>query len=630
MLIIEILFLFIVIISNYIVGNLALNFVSLGNLRKYEKQFFAQLLGIIITVTLYAIAKTEFNTIFILIPIILVVLIKRQKFDIDMTASIKSLGLLIVVSIALYFTAHYFFYTFMDGVVFGDNHFYANIAYYLKTRGIETTNFDWTIEGNIPATPYHFFEGWFTALWSSLFNMNTLRTYYLIYIPITGAILFHGAFVLAGKILRPTQWRIVMSLMLALIFLFLQPFDFPFLQITSKFVSFGSWFHNIKFSIVYLIVMAALILWLNKSYKPAFIFLLLLVPLYSPTAAAILSLLAVTIISMFIRKKIDKKRALLAIIALFVIGVLYILFYYIQPSSETPIVFAELRFISVLFKVAKLMAKMLIFVFAPLILLFMVVHLLLRKQNTELINNGIEISLLKDIGLGIVGAFIVLAMLVPLYFYVDHDAFQLLFIFIIPIFSIALYITIIILLNASMRPIVRLFSIIVMLGYFLLLLWQNPAVSFNMERVDYFEPICDTEYLENIKKATAEDNTANFSYFRHYSDGRHPMELKPFLFVPDNRIIHFRNDYVPICLSTNDLPDEVDVRYCNKNHFAFYRYCKANLQNSLDENYLNFIKKHNIKFVIVESGATLPTVLEEHINWSCTNKINKNKFIVLK
>lgn len=136
MLIIEILFLFIVIISNYIVGNLALNFVSLGNLRKYEKQFFAQLLGIVITVTLYAIAKTEFNTIFILIPIILVALIKRQKFDIDMTAFIKSLGLLIVVSIALYSTAHYFFYTFMDGVVFGDNHFYANIAYYLKTRGI--------------------------------------------------------------------------------------------------------------------------------------------------------------------------------------------------------------------------------------------------------------------------------------------------------------------------------------------------------------------------------------------------------------------------------------------------------------------------------------------------------------
>ena len=68
----------------------------------------------------------------------------------------------------------------------------------------------------------------------------------------------------------------------------------------------------------------------------------------------------------------------------------------------------------------------------------MVVYLFLRKKDTELINNAIEISLLKDIGLGIVGAFIVLAMLVPLYFYVDHDAFQLLFIFITPIFSIAI------------------------------------------------------------------------------------------------------------------------------------------------------------------------------------------------
>lgn len=626
----ETLFLFIVIITNYIVGNLAVSFLSLGDLRKDEKQFFAQLLGLIITVTFYAIAKTEFNTILILVPLMLTALIKRQKFDIDLTTSIKSFGILIVVSIGLYAMAYYFFYTFMDGAIFGDNHFCANIAYYLKTRGVETINFDWTIEGNIPATPYHFFEGWFTALWSSLFNMNTLRTYYLIYVPITGAVLFYGAFVLAGKILKPTLWRTVMLLILALTFLLLQPLDFPFIQITHKFVQFGSWLHNIKFSIVYIMVIAISILWMNKSYKPAFISFLLLVSLYSPTAAVVLSMLFVIIISMFVNKKIDKKQAILAIIAIFATGVLYLLFYYIQPSSGNSVVLAELNFMSVLFKLTKIMTKMLLFVFAPLVLLFIVICLSQRKSPSKLINDTIELSFLKEIGWGIAGSFIVLAILVPLYFYVDHDAFQLFIVFIIPILATALYITVIILINTFAHPLVKLFSTVAILGYFLILLWQNPASSFNMLKLSYFEPVCDIDYLETIKRATEHDEDANFAYFRHYSDEHHPMELKPFLFVPDNRIVHFRNDYVPICLSANDLPDMADVRYGNKNNFAFYRYCNDNPQNSLDENYLNFINKHNIKFIIIENGATLPAVFEEHINWSCTNKINGNKFIVLK
>ena len=108
------------------------------------------------------------------------------------------------------------------------------------------------------------------------------------------------------------------------------------------------------------------------------------------------------------------------------------------------------------------------------------------------------------------------------------------------------------------------------------------------------------------------------------------MLLKPFLFVPDNRIIHFKNDYVPISLSVVDMSDDVDVRYANKNDFAFYNYTIENGALSNDSLYLKFIQNNNIRFIIVEKHAKLPDILRSKVASEITNDINGNVFYVLQ
>ena len=108
------------------------------------------------------------------------------------------------------------------------------------------------------------------------------------------------------------------------------------------------------------------------------------------------------------------------------------------------------------------------------------------------------------------------------------------------------------------------------------------------------------------------------------------MELKPFLFVPDNRIIHFKNDYVPISLSINDMPDNVDLRYANKNKFAFYNFAIENNVLPNDSLYLKFIHNKNIRFIIVEKNAKLPDILRSKVTSEKTNDINDNVFYVLQ
>ena len=150
-----------------------------------------------------------------------------------------------------------------------------------------------------------------------------------------------------------------------------------------------------------------------------------------------------------------------------------------------------------------------------------------------------------------------------------------------------------------------------------------------MVKESYFEPTCDKDYFEYIKSEVGKQPKAQFAYFRDY-EGKYPMELKPFLFVPDNRIIHFKNDYVPISLSVVDMSDDVDSRYVNKNDFAFYNYTIENGALSNDSLYLKFIQNNNIRFIIVEKNAKLPDVLRSKVTSEKTNDINGNIFYVLQ
>ena len=195
-------------IITILLANFLLGFVLMSQLRiqlqsNLERYFLSQVFGLTAIVTIYALYKTGLNSIFIIVPFLLLVLFRFRKdfYRIKAFAFTKIFGLQLFVGISLCLVAYYFFYVFMDGALFGDNQFYASIAYALNQTGIETTNFDWTLTEK-SATPYHYTESWFTALWSKLFQLNTLKTYYLLYIPVFGSTIFIGAFTLAKHLLK--------------------------------------------------------------------------------------------------------------------------------------------------------------------------------------------------------------------------------------------------------------------------------------------------------------------------------------------------------------------------------------------------------------------------------------------
>ena len=271
-----------ILLSNFLLGFVLLSQLRIQLQSNLERYFLSQVFGLIVIVTIYALYKTSFNSVFLIVPFLFLFLFRFRKdfYKIKALSLAKIFGLQLFVGISLCLVAYYFFYMFMDGAVFGDNQFYASIAYSLNKTGIETTNFDWTLSEK-SATPYHYTEGWFTALWSKVFQLNTLKTYYLLYIPVFGSTIFIGAFTLAKRLLKSVKYNFLLSFILAFTFLFLQNVDFPFFKVFQNYYHIGSWFQNIKFSVIYIELLVFVILLLNRNFFAAYISLLLLVPLYS-------------------------------------------------------------------------------------------------------------------------------------------------------------------------------------------------------------------------------------------------------------------------------------------------------------------------------------------------------------
>lgn len=619
---------FTILLANFLMGFLLLSQLNLKLKSNLERYFLSQVFGLIAIVTIYALYKTSFNSVFLIVPFLFLFLFRfrRDFYKIKALSLAKIFGLQLFVGISLCLVAYYFFYVFMDGALFGDNQFYASIAYSLNKTGIETTNFDWTLTEK-SATPYHYTESWFTALWSKVFQLNTLKTYYLLYIPVFGSTIFIGAFTLAKRLLKSVKYVNFLSFIIALTFLLIQNVDFPFFKVIQNYYHIGSWFHNIKFSVIYIELFVFVILLLNRNFFASYISLLLLVPLYSSISPAILSGLFVALLYLFIQKQIKKSNFVKLLVILLLIPVFYGLFYLLQPYKDESAALPNLDFMSVMFKTLKVFLKMVVFGFLPAFLLF-TLYWFLKKNSFSSDSLNISQKYISASFWGLFASLLVLFVVIPLYFYVNHDAFQLLGNFATPFFTLILFICYILFLN-NVGPKLILPSVVIVFVYFLILLRQNPSVSFNMAKESYFEPTCDKDYFEYIKSEVDKQPRAQFAYFRNY-EGKHPMELKPFLFVPDNRIIHFKNDYVPISLSINDMPDNVDLRYANKYDFAFYNFTIENNPLQNDSLYLKFIHNKNIRFIIVEKNAKLPDILRFKVTSEKSNDINGNVFYLLQ
>lgn len=617
----------------HVIGYFISKFLKIS-LKIKESIFFLNILiGLIATICIYAIIKTVFFSTFLWVIILFIILYfyknkQKEAFlkeDNPQIIFISFFILLFIFSASFYLTYYY-----SNANVFGDNLFYANVAQNLIDTGIETNAIDWTNEIKTPL-PYHYFEAWFIAFFTNVFKLNTIAVYGLIYVPFLISLIFIGAFSIIKSIYKDKKITIINLIFLAFLFVFLQIPSNPFSETTPFLNLFliGNIIYHIKYAIVYLIFQLAFLLVLNKKYFAAFIFMLMLVTLYSTIAPAILSGLFFILLYFLISKTISLKLFFNYFSLILFTTLYYGLFYYFQkPASSSIFDYSKLTESYVKIGKISLVLLLIILIFSgSMFFIYKNNYFKIKKHNfTSLFkSNQLVIGFLAFI----FGSFLVVFLLFPIVNAVSHDAFQLLSNFLTPIYSLVFFIGYLILLKNKTQKVITIFTVI-FLGYFVVISNKNQPFSVNYINLPKEEKNIDLEYYNFIKNNINEKS--KFAYFRDYSN-KSVMYAKPFLFLPDGRIAHFTNHYVPISLSAFDLPKGKDVRYVNAEAFSFYNFVENQKKNntfvSLKKSTLEFIKKHKIQYIIIENGAKIPFDINDISKKIIQNRNNSNQFIIL-
>ncbi len=612
-----------------LLGKFLLKTLKISFDRKTTNYFSFILVGAIFTISVYAVIKTYLATVMLLVILFFLgMYFSKQKND-SIPKQSKNYTFVVpffLVLLACFTVLFYLTYYYSNAHVFGDNLFYANVAQSLIDTGVESNNIDWTLAEKTPV-PYHYFEAWFIALFTEIFKLNTIAVYSLIYVPFGLSMLFLGSYSIAATVLKSTKVKTFHLVLLAVLYWFIQIFDVPFSSSTPllNYFFIGSAIYHIKYAIVYLIFMICFLLILEKKYLTAFWFCTMLVPLYSTIAPAVLTGLFVLLLYLFVKRQIIFRKFIWLNAILFSTAAYYALFYYLQKSNETNQSFNFAKFTESFAKLSK------IFGFLALLLLMAVVVYYFWFKKTRFLNKFYPTYLFyaKSFLLFMLGAFLAIFLIFPVVNAVSHDAFQLLSNFLTPIYSLVVFVGILYLVKSKSSQFITISSLGFLI-YFVLLFPKNKAFSINYSPLPEEEKAIDFAYYQFIKKNIHPDS--RFAYFRNYED-KSIMYAKPFLFLPDSRIAHFTNHYIPLGLSVFDLPKNKDSRYVQPESFAFYTFVENQKKNKnfkdLNQSALDFILQQKINCIIVEKGVNRSLCVDSLVKLSVENQFDKNKFFMI-
>jgi len=441
-----------------------------------------------------------------------------------------------------------------------------------------------------------------------------------------------GAFCIAETLFKFKKTTILNLFLLSVLFLLIQIPSNPFSDSTPllNYFYIGSAIYHIKYAIIYVIFQYVFLLALDKKYSLSFYFLLMLVPIYSIIAPAILSGLFVVLIYLFFSKEINLKKYLIYNLQLFFTAIYYVLFYYFQKPTTSSNNFDYQKLIESYVKIGKISIILVV-----LGLFFIItIYIICKKHKINITENK---YLSKETSRNIIvflvfmsGSIVSVFLVFPFINAVSHDAFQLLSNFLTPIYSLFFFIIFLLIIKNKSNKII-VFSTLILNMYFVSIFTKNQPFSINYIKLSSDEINIDLEYYNFIKKNI--DKNLRFAYFRNYED-KSIMYAKPFLFLPDSRIAHFTNHYVPVGLLCYDFPKDKDIRYVNPKAFSFYNFVENQKKNNtfanIEKSTLEFLKRYKIKNLIVEKSSKLSINLDSISTKSIKNKHNYNKFYILK
>ncbi len=322
----------------YIIGKLIITPFRKDENRSFlYVTFINTLIGLVSFTTVFAISKTNFNTILWGFPLIGIVYLIFEKlkpksacfkcfFSID---DLKSIGVVAVLSFLFFLIPAFLYYdTPFNNMPHGDYYFYSKLINSMIKNGVESSIFltHPFFEGNAGAAPYHYLVMWLAGAFVSIFKTLPIDAIAVYVNVVLNTILALGTFALANS-LSTSKFSYVIAL-LGLFFSGILSVEF--ISQTETFIDFGAAFTP-KYSIISIFYLLFIIKVIEKDdfyYLPLLFLPVVNIAMAPPVFTAVGLFLLIEFFNYREFKKFVLKLIPLFMLAIFIAG-----FYFLQPSN---------------------------------------------------------------------------------------------------------------------------------------------------------------------------------------------------------------------------------------------------------------------------------------------------------
>lgn len=542
--------------------------------------WFFILVGLLISVSSYAIITTKGNT--ILLPVLFLTLYlvwKYEAFSFKSNLNLRSLSVFVLLSFLINFGFHYYTSIIHTFYLEGDFIFYGRLAHFISSNGIETTDLEYLLKDNLTKMPYHYGDIWLTSLISNLSHINPISVSLVVLPSILETLLG----ILFLQYFYTTEYRLH-TFFIALFIAFLSSI---FALIPFELIHSNNFIIHLniyqKLDIVSIIFLVCYILVQNKKIDYLYFFASILGLLYLPIMPAI----ALTLGLFFLYYKFVKKEYIKSFY-LFILVVLYCLFFYINLNAspkEHSNLFALITkkgFLPFLILVIK--------IFIVCILQFVYLFLFIFPDYRSFLNelkNQIFLIIIAICGI----------LCYALLNLSNENSVQLFsnpFIALLPI-SIAVFLLTFLRFNKK---------------WFLVLFIMSMVPSFIFLYKIKRETNQCNEDLKTLNSFLKKSEKTNIIYSKNPSSFNTIFLWSTKVFPPLSSIYKERMDINFISLDIIDLKTQNYMEETLQKSSTLYYYKK---QDSLKNFKQNFIKKYSIEYYAREHSAPFPNDLELNI-----------------
>lgn len=629
-----------------IVGKTAILFTNIRFKLNFSRVFTELTIGFFLTISLFSIVKTTGVSISSCLLIFAFfwglnnkIYKKPQLNDIsfDWPEIVE-----ITVLILLFYVINDWKYISEDGlvqVINWDALYDVSRAIYLNNSGVENSGSN-LIQIAKGTQPYHYFEAWSVAFFSTCFNTNYWLTQHLIFHPLMLGVAYGGFRSLSGK--KPGHLGAVLF---GIVLLFSGGFFTEFLGGFSFFRWTRAFRSNIidepwwtRLSVLYPIILISVHFFLRKDYKNA-LFSILVIPFLSVTPAIpiiITCFITVMYLSIFRKESGVKFRHLFVPIG---VAVIYKLFYvfFIDKSDFIPIpeiddVLLPLSSFSVLKAKSVIIIEKIIqtvILYFPILILFTI---------GGIANKSFKINLLKwkksttlAIFFLVLLAVVSLVMWQLLSFVFGSSFFY--YYTMIPFFNIVF---VLLLWFAYKESGYKKYYVIFGLALMTFYVYRSVTVHEYAKSV-YFVDKYDKQFLKNVQTLWSENN---FDHglslgvkFENHSEIKHPF-FNDGLSLCGYYLYGIAQSPAFVSLSRADLPEKqmksstYSESFTKSSSFYHYVHSPTNEKLSINEYKRNFILEYKIRFGVVSPKGEISANLLDLIDTVLIDKVSKEKFIL--